>query len=36
VLEGVQRVVVDEDADGPLRGQQVRDAIDHGGEVGHR
>ena len=28
VLEGVQRVVVDEDADGPLRGQQVRQVID--------
>ena len=29
VLEGVQRVVVDEDADGPLRRQQVRQLIDH-------
>jgi hypothetical protein len=28
VLEGVQRVVVDEDADGALRGQQVRQVID--------
>ena len=29
VLEGVQRVVVDEDADGALRRQQVRQLIDH-------
>ena len=28
VLEGVERVVVDEDADGPLRGQQRREVID--------
>jgi hypothetical protein len=28
VLEGVERVVVNEDADGPLRGQQMREVID--------
>ena len=48
VLEGVQRVVVDEDADRALRRQQVRQLIDHarqrmvrragvgGRHVGHR
>ena len=32
VLERVQRVVVDEDADGSLRRQQGRQLIDHGRE----
>ena len=32
VLERVQRVVVDEDADRPLRRQQVREAVDHARE----
>jgi hypothetical protein len=32
VFEGVQRVVVDEDADGALRRQQVSQPIDQAGE----
>jgi len=36
ILEGMQRVVMDEDADRALGRQEMRDAVDGGGETGHQ